>query len=101
MSAGVSTLRVADSVNPPDSLSYSRQERDATKAHQVWLPIEARNIYSVEFLRQKVEYTHNNPVAKHWHLVDHRADYAYSSACFYDRGETPVIAVDDVREWMV
>ena len=56
---------------------------------------------SAGFLRQKVAYTHNNPVAKHWRLVEDRADYVYSSACFYDRGEPPVIAVDDVREWMV
>jgi REP element-mobilizing transposase RayT len=77
-----------------------RQDRDASKQHQVWLPIEAKNVYSAEFLQQKVEYTHNNPVAKHWHLVDDRADYPYSSACFYDRGEEPIIAVADVRKWM-
>jgi putative transposase len=78
-----------------------RQDQDVSKQHQIWLPIEAKNVYSVDFLRQKVEYTHNNPVAKHWRLVDDRADYVYSSACFYDRGESPIIAVDDVREWMV
>jgi putative transposase len=77
-----------------------RQDRDASKEHQIWLPIEAKNVHSVEFLHQKVEYTHNNPVAKHWHLVDDRAHYPYSSACFYDRSEPPIIAVDDVREWM-
>ncbi len=77
-----------------------RQNRDAGKQHQIWLPIEAKNVFSVEFLRQKVEYAHNNSVAKHWHLVDDRVDYPYSSACFYDRDEQPVIAVDDVREWM-
>ena len=77
-----------------------RQDCDASKEHQVWLPIEAKNVYSVGFLRQKVEYTHNNPVAKHWRLVEDRADYVYSSACFYDRGERPIIGVDDVGEWM-
>jgi putative transposase len=77
-----------------------REDRDASKQHQVWLPMEAKNIYSAEFLRQKVEYTHNNPVAKHWQLVKDRADYRYSSACFYDRGEPSIIVVDDVREWM-
>lgn len=77
-----------------------RENQDATKQHQIWLPIEAKNVYSVEFLRQKLDYTHSNPIDKHWHLVDDRADYPYSSACFYDRGERPVIEVDDVREWM-
>jgi putative transposase len=78
-----------------------RQDQDASKQHQIWLPIEAKNVFTVDFLRQKVEYTHNNPVTKHWRLVDDRADYVYPSACFYDRGESPIIAVDDVREWMV
>jgi REP element-mobilizing transposase RayT len=77
-----------------------RCDRDASKEHQIWLPIEPKNVYSVDSLCQKVEYTHNNPVAKHWHLVDDRAEYPYSSACFYDRGEPPIIPVDDVREWM-
>ena len=78
-----------------------RRDLDTGKEHQIWLPIEARNIYSLDFLRQKVEYIHNNPVAKHWHLVDHRADYAYSSACFYDTGEPPVIPVDDLGAYIV
>jgi REP element-mobilizing transposase RayT len=77
-----------------------RHDRDASKEHQVWLPIEAKNVYSIGFLRQKVEYIHNNPVNKHWHLADDRADYSYSSACFYDRGAPSVIGVDDIREWM-
>lgn len=77
-----------------------RQNHDASKEHQIWLPIEAKNVHSVEFLRQKVEYTHDNPVAKHWHLAGDRSDYLYSSACFYDRGETPIIEVDDIREWL-
>ena len=77
-----------------------RQDHDVSKKHQIWLPIEAKNVFSEEFLRQKVEYVHNNPVAKHWRLVGDRADYPYSSACFYDRGEPPIIDVDDIREWM-
>jgi REP element-mobilizing transposase RayT len=77
-----------------------RQERDAGKDHQIWQPIEAKNVYSVAFLRQKVAYIHNNPVAKRWRLVEDRADYAYSSACFYDRGDPPIIPIDDVGEWM-
>lgn len=77
-----------------------RQDRDASKHHQIWQPIETKNVFSVGFLRQKVEYVHSNPVAKGWHLVDDRADYCYSSACFYDRGDLPVVEVDDIRERM-
>jgi len=75
-----------------------RQDRDERKAHQIWQPLQAKNVWSEAFLRQKLEYIHNNPVAKGWELVDNRADYEYSSACFYDCGHMPVVAVDDVRE---
>ena len=83
-------------------LDYFAQHRqaDSTERHQIWQPLQAKNIYSPEFLREKVEYIHANPVAKKWNLVANRADYRYSSACFYDRHETPLIEVDDVREWL-
>jgi REP element-mobilizing transposase RayT len=78
-----------------------RQEKDAGKQHQIWQPIQPKNVYSAAFLREKLEYAHSNPVAKHWHLADDRADYRYSSACLYDRGIMPMVEVDDVREWLV
>lgn len=78
-----------------------RQEKDARKQHQIWQPIQAKNVYSVEFLREKLEYTHSNPVAKRWRMVEDQAEYAYSSACFYDRGLVPIVEVDLVRVWLV
>jgi REP element-mobilizing transposase RayT len=78
-----------------------RQDHDVTKQHQIWQPIQAKNVSSVEFLREKLEYIHNNPIAKKWHLAEDRADYAYSSACFYDRGVAPLVGVDDVRDWLM
>jgi len=77
-----------------------RHNRDASKEHQIWQPIQAKSVYSAEFLREKLEYIHNNPVAKHWHLVEDRADYPYSSACYYDRDAVPVVEVDDVSVWL-
>jgi REP element-mobilizing transposase RayT len=77
-----------------------RQDHDTSKSHQIWQPIQAKNIESAAFLREKLEYLHNNPIAKKWHLASERAAHVYSSACFYDRVETPVVEVDDVREWV-
>jgi hypothetical protein len=59
-----------------------------------------KNIFSTEFLSQKLEYIHNNPVDKEWKLVDDRADYKYSSACLYDRNIKSIIEVDDIREYL-
>jgi hypothetical protein len=49
-----------------------RLDGDTSKRHQIWQPIQPKNIYSADFLREKLEYTHNNPVAKHWQLVGNR-----------------------------
>ena len=78
-----------------------RQDQDASKDHQVWQQIQTKNVYSSAFLREKVEYLHNNPMAKGWHLVQNRAAYPYSSACFYDLDRAPIVEVDDLREWLV
>jgi hypothetical protein len=29
-----------------------------------------------------------------------RANYKYSSAAFYDKGEKPIIEIDDIREFL-
>ena len=54
---------------------------------------EAKEIYSEQFLRQKIEYIHNNPVVAE--IVDNPVDYKYSSACNYagDRGLVDVILI--------
>jgi uncharacterized membrane protein YpjA len=54
-----------------------------------------------DFLRQKMEYIHQNPVAKDWKLVEDRADYLYSSAGYYDYGRKPVIEIMDINEWLM
>jgi hypothetical protein len=76
------------------------QKRDHQRLHSVWQDIQAKNIFTNEFLIQKMEYIHSNPIRKKWALVTDRADYRYSSACFYDRAEQPLIAIDDVRDWL-
>ena len=76
------------------------RQADRTEQHQIWQPLQAKNIHSPSFLREKLEYIHNNPVAKKWQLALSRTDYEFSSARFYDLGEQPIVAVDDVREWL-
>lgn len=79
---------------------FHKERRDPRHQHSIWQDIQAKNIYSAEFLFQKIEYIHNNPVDKIWQLAADRADYAYSSAGYYDRGTSPVIEVTDAREWL-
>ncbi len=63
--------------------------------------MQAKNIFSREFLIQKLQYIHNNPIAKKWHLVSRRTEYPYSSACYYDEDKAPIVKVDDVRDLLV
>jgi len=76
---------------------FEEHRRDKRHIHSIWQDIQAKNIYSQEYLQQKLEYIHNNPIKKQSIWKGDRAEYPYSSACFYDRGVSPCIEVEDVR----
>ena len=80
---------------------FQQKKRDQRHEHSIWQDIQAKNIYSMDFLQQKVEYIHQNPVAKDWKLVEDRADYIYSSAGYYDYGRKPIIEITDINEWLI
>ncbi len=77
---------------------FKEQRRDRSRNFSLWQDIQAKNIISNEVLLQTMEYIHQNPDNKEWHLVSNRADYIYSSACYYDRNQTPIIEIDDISE---
>ena len=54
----------------------------------------AENIFSPEFLTQKLDYIHNNPLQDHWRLAETPEDYPWSSARFYVRGEPALVACE-------
>jgi len=79
---------------------FQQKKRDRRHEHSIWQDIQAKNIYSVDFLQQKMEYIHQNPIAKDWKLAVDRADYPYSSAGYYDYGRKPIIEITDINEWL-
>lgn len=79
---------------------FNKYKRDPRHEHSIWQDIQAKNIYSMDFLWQKIEYIHQNPTAKDWKLAVDRADYIYSSACYYDRERKPIIGITDINEWL-
>jgi putative transposase len=79
---------------------FHESKRDRRHQHSIWQDIQAKNIYTREFLIQKIEYIHNNPISKDWCLTGNRWDYKYSSACFYDQDRPAIVELDDVREWL-
>ena len=71
------------------------------RKHQIWQEALAKNVFSEKFLFEKMEYIHSNAVYKRWRLVENRPDYPYSSSCYYDRGEEPIIPIDDIRKYLI
>lgn len=62
-------------------------ERKKGQRHKVFEDsFDAKECYSMEFVYQKLEYIHKNPVSKKWQLVNDFTDYFYSSAAFYEKG---------------
>jgi putative transposase len=79
--------QLASAVTRPDRQRY-----------KVWEDgYDARDVFSPEFLRQKMTYLHNNPCQPHWNLVERPEDYAWSSARFYVLGESAIIPVDNAN----
>ena len=79
---------------------FSQKKRDQRHEHSIWQDIQAKNIYSMDVLQQKMEYIHQNPASKDWMLTKDRADYLYSSAGYYDYGRRPIIEITDINEWL-
>ena len=70
--------------------------------HAVWDDeYQPKNIYSPDFLRQKLEYIHNNPIQPHWQLADRPEAYPWSSACFYLANKRALIPLSDAAELLV
>jgi REP element-mobilizing transposase RayT len=62
---------------------------------------QAKNVFSVDFLRQKIDYLHHNPTQPHWRLAERPEDYVWSSACFYLTDGRALIPLSDARKLLV
>ena len=64
------------------------------KQHEVFEPsFDWKECYSIEMIRQKLEYIHANPCRGSWSLAECPIDYAHSSAKFYLTGSQGVYEV--------
>ena len=67
--------------------------------HKIWEDdYNAKEVFSVGFLQQKMDYIHHNPCQPHWRLSASPEEYIWSSARFYLSEEPCIIPIDDVRE---
>jgi REP element-mobilizing transposase RayT len=73
-----------------DLLYYSVSPRERNKGQKYRVfekSFDAKPIYTEQFLQQKIDYIHHNPVRGKWQLVDDYTLYLHSSASFYETGK--------------
>jgi len=93
-------LRTSRLLKHYDLQNLFRENAIKGKRHRIWRNFQAKNVYSKNFMIQKLEYIHNNPLKKSWYLSDSRSSYMYSSAGYYDKGKAPIIPIDDIFEYI-
>jgi len=86
-----------------DTLNLLQQlNKDNRQEYKVWEDgYDARDVFSIEFLEQKLNYLHHNPCQPHWNLAEVPENYPWSSARFYIADKRTVIPVDDVRDLFI
>lgn len=71
-----------------DLLHSGVKKREAKKGqiHKVFEDsFDAKECHSEEFIFQKLQYIHHNPISKKWNLAGDFTDHEHSSASFYER----------------
>ena len=72
----------------------SKSEFRSGKIHKVFnTSFDAKICEAREFVEQKLNYVHHNPVSGKWSIVDDWSKYPHSSAAYYEYGiqcKTPV-----------
>ena len=64
-----------------------KNEKKKGQRHKVFEEsFDAKECWTREFIVQKLDYIHRNPVSKKWQLVNDFVEYPYSSASFYEKG---------------
>jgi len=80
-------------------LLANKVEHPEKQNHKVWEDdYNAKDVFSSEFLEQKMNYIHNNPCQEHWKLSENPEEYLWSSARFYFTEESCIIPIDDIRD---
>ena len=85
--------QLAAGVNPSD--------RKRGKLHEVFeASFDIKECYSLEFIKQKLNYIHFNPCTGKWNLADIPESYVHSSAAFYGNGIQGIFPVDNIMDIM-
>jgi putative transposase len=98
------TLRQYEAEGNCEALAFfaSAVKAGQDQGHAVWEDeYQAKNVFSPDFLREKMDYSHNNPLQPHWRLAERVEDYVWSSGRFYLGGGRALIPLSDARDLLV
>ena len=81
------------------SLAVESTDRKRNKKHEVWEDsFDWKECRSHKFMKQKLDYMHENPCRGKWNLAPSPAEYEHSSARFYICGEHAAYPVTSYLE---
>ena len=81
------------------NLSVEAKDRERNKKHEVWEDsFDWKECRTNRFMKQKLDYMHDNPCRGKWSLVTDVMEYKHSSARFYLCGEQGVYPVVNYLE---
>jgi len=81
------------------NLSVEAKDRERNKKHEIWEDsFDWKECRTHKFMKQKLDYMHDNPCRGKWNLVSDVTEYAHSSAKFYLCGEQGVYPVTGYLE---
>jgi REP element-mobilizing transposase RayT len=76
-------------------------DKKTGKLHEVFeASFDIKECYSLEFIKQKLNYIHFNPCMGKWNLADIPENYVHSSAAFYGNGIHSIFPVDNIMDIM-
>lgn len=85
------------------NLAVESKDRQRGKIHEIWEDsFDWKECRTHRFIKQKLDYIHNNPCQGKWNLAPSPAEYNHSSARFYMTGEhaayvvTSYLELDDI-----
>ena len=81
------------------NLSVEAKDRERNKRHEVWEDsFDWKECRTSKFMKQKLDYMHDNPCRGKWNLVADVTEYKHSSAKFYLSGEQGVYPIMNYLE---
>ncbi len=81
--------------------AVTAKENAKGQLHKAFEPsFDAKPVYTLDFLYQKLDYIHHNPVSGKWNLCNEFTDYPHSSAAYYELNKRhPAIQITDYRQY--